>query len=496
MTAVQLSTIPVPPSDGIIPVEAREHQVADTPAVLLIASDTIGERMAGSGIRYWNMARVIGQSQPVTLATPNEVTIAAPPGVTLVSYGGPGSTEDQRGARLATLVTKHDVVVAQHLPYLYADSAILDSRHLVVDLYAPWILEKLEYARVDPQRGEPNRQDDLTILKRLLGLGDFFLCASERQRDYWLGALTVAGRLEPAYLDADPALRSLIDVVEFGLPADKPRKTGPGPRAVYPAIGENDPLLIWNGGVWNWLDPLTAIRAVARLAESLPALRLVFMGVRSPGAQVAEMGVVDDAMALARDLGVLDRSVFFNDWVPYDERQNWLLDADAALSLHVETVEARYAYRTRVMDILWCGLPSVVSDGDVLADLVRTEDIGEVAQPGDVDAVVAAIARVLDPDRGREIRSHLAGVAGRFTWERVCEPLARYCREPWKLSPSRGGNADDEYRARLERLYSETAQYARRLEAAVAERDTELAARRKRRTRPDLNSLFNRTKRG
>jgi len=465
-------------------------------SVLLIASDTIGERMAGSGIRYWNMARVIGRQQPVTLATPNDVPLAAPPGITIAPYGGPHSSADERGNRLAALVTEHDVVVAQHLPYLYADPDVLASRHLVVDLYAPWVLEKLEYARIDPARGEPGRQDDLTILQRLLGLGDYFVCASERQRDYWLGALTVAGRLEPAYLQADPALRSLIDVVAFGLPADKPRKTGPGPRSVFTPIGEDDPLLIWNGGVWNWLDPLTAIRAVAELAGALPTLRLVFMGVRSPGAQVAEMGIVDEAIALAAELGVLDRNVFFNDWVPYDERQNWLLEADAALSLHVETVEARYAFRTRVMDILWCGLPAVVSDGDVLADLVRDEDIGEVARPGAVAEVVAAIERILEPDRGRAARSHLADVAARFTWEQVCEPLARYCRDPWKLSPSRGGDPGAEYLARLERLYSETAQYARRLEAAVAERDTELAARRKRRTRPDLNALFNRTKRG
>lgn len=470
--------------------------MSSIPSVLLIASDTIGERMAGSGIRYWNMARVIGEQQPVTLATPNAVSLPPPPGVRIVAYGDSGSTEDERGNRLAALVAEHDVIIAQHLPYLFTDAQVLESRHIVVDLYAPWVLEKLEYARVDPERGEPNRRDDLTILRRLLGLGDFFLCASERQRDYWLGALTLAGRLEPGYLHTDPALRSLIEVVAFGLPANRPRKTGPGPRTVFPGIANDDPLLIWNGGVWNWLDPLTAIRAVAALVGNQPSLRLIFMGVRSPGAQVAEMGIVDEAIELARELNLLDRNVFFNDWVPYDERQNWLLDADAALSLHVETVEARYAYRTRVMDILWCGLPAVVSDGDVLADLVRDADIGELARPGDVASVAEAIARVLAPDRARAIRSHLADVASRFTWEQVCQPLAHYCREPWKPSPSRGGDQAAEYLARLERLYSDTAQYARRLETAVAERNAELAARRERRTRPDLNALFNRTKRG
>ena len=73
-------------------------------------------------------------------------------------------------------------------PYLQLDEETLRSVHMVIDLYAPWYLEKLEYARVDPERGEPLREDDLEILQRLLDIGDFYICASERQRDFWLGA--------------------------------------------------------------------------------------------------------------------------------------------------------------------------------------------------------------------------------------------------------------------------------------------------------------------
>ncbi|HEX5164259.1 MAG TPA: hypothetical protein VFV93_02590, partial [Thermomicrobiales bacterium] len=266
------------------------------PSVLLIASDTIGERMAGSGIRYWNLARVIGARQPVTLATPNETTLPAPAGVTLVPYLG---SSDERGRQLAELVGAHVVVVAQHLPYLYTDADVLASRALVVDLYAPWILEKLEYSRVDPERGEIDRKDDVTILNRLLALGDFFICASERQRDFWLGALAAAGRLDLTHAQAGPDLRTLIDVVPFGLPPDKPVRNGTGPRGTFDGIGDNDIVALWNGGLWNWLDPLPAIRATAQVAAAEPRFRLVFMGTQSPGAQVAEMEIVSTARDLA-----------------------------------------------------------------------------------------------------------------------------------------------------------------------------------------------------
>lgn len=473
--------------------------INSVPRVLLIASDSIGENMAGSGIRYWNMARVIGRQQSVTLATPNPVQLEAPPGVTITAYGVPGASEDDRGQALATLVSEHDIIVAQHLPYLYSDPETLAARHLVIDLYAPWILEKLEYSRIDPERGELDRKDDVTILNRLLSLGDFFLAASERQRDFWLGALAAAGRLELAHAVADPQLRVLLDVVGFGLPVDLPVRTGPGARGTFEEIGERDRLLVWNGGIWNWLDPLTAIRAVGRAIGEFPDLRLVFMGVRSPGAHIAEMQVVDEARALAEELNLAGGHVFFNDWVPYAERQNWLLDADASISLHTLTAEARYAFRTRMLDNLWCGLPCIATDGDILAEIVEQEGAGEIVRPGDVDGVVEAIRRVFDKDRARAMRVNLATARGRYEWESVLEPLLAYCQRPWKLGSRAGRDSHQEYLAQLERMYTETATYARRLERAVAEKDAALAgfaAPVRTRTRPDLGALLRRDKRG
>lgn len=430
------------------------------PRVLIIASDTIGRQMAGSGVRYWHFARVIGAHQPVTLAVPKPTDLQPPPGVTIVAYGHEKSLVD--------LIADHDVVVAQHLPYLEADAELLASRKIVIDLYAPWILEKLEYARIDPERGEPDRADDLEILTRLLSLGDFFICASERQRDYWLGALTVAGRLDLAHVRHDPDLRGLIDVVALGLPEDPPQRTGQSIRDRFPAISPETQIVLWNGGIWNWLDPLTAIRATGLLVDQGHELALVFMGVRSPGAHVAEMRIVDEAETLARDLDLLDTHVFFNDWVPYEHRASWLLDADCVITLHSPTIESRFAYRTRLLDALWTGTPIVGTQGDVLAGIVEDERIGVTAPPNDVEAVAAAIQTVLDPGQQAAFRQHIQTLATRHTWPAVLEPLVRYCRHPQAISPRRGTTAEREYIHKLERLYTETADYARHLESVIA----------------------------
>src|SRR5690606_20550406 len=116
--------------------------------------------------------------------------------------------------------------------------------------------------------------------------------------------------------------RALIDVVPFGLPQAPPAHTRPVLRGVVPGIGPEDEVVLWGGGLWDWFDPLTAIRAVAALAPQRPRLRLFFAGVGHPNPAVPAMRQAQAAQALSAELGLTGRVVFFNDWVPYADRAN------------------------------------------------------------------------------------------------------------------------------------------------------------------------------
>jgi glycosyltransferase involved in cell wall biosynthesis len=152
-----------------------------------------------------------------------------------------------------------------------------------------------------------------------------------------------------------------------------------------------------------------------------------------------------------------------------------LLEADATLSLHIETLEARFAFRTRMLDNLWCGVPAIVTAGDVFADIVSEEEIGIAVPAGDTAAIADAILRVLDREYARTLRENLAGAAERYTWERVSGPLLDYCRAPWKLDARREDPASA-YLHHIERQYTETVAYARHLESTIAEKDRAIAA--------------------
>jgi FkbM family methyltransferase len=126
-----------------------------------------------------------------------------------------------------------------------------------------------------------------------------------------------------------------------------------------------------------------------------------------------------EARKLSEQLGLTGTHVFFNDgWVPYEDRQNYLLEADIAV-------------RARILDYLWAGLPVVASTGDFSGDLVAREDLGAAVPPGDVDALESALLRLLSDDESRlGCASRAAAVGARFSWSTTLQPLVEFCRQP------------------------------------------------------------------
>jgi glycosyltransferase involved in cell wall biosynthesis len=390
--------------------------------LLLVSNDHIGREMAGPGIRYYEFARELSKSFDVTLVVPPD-SDAELDGVELFQI----RADDE--LRLGTLVRGFDVVIATKLPVSTMALLGRSATRTIYDLYAPAVLEilALDVEREDSTVRRLQLRRGALIERVALATGDAFVCASERQRDLWLGALAAAGRLDRQRYGADPSLRNFIDVVPFGIPAKPPRARGHVVKGVVPGIRESDKLLLWGGGIWNWFDPLTVIRAVGQLAERRDDVRLYFLGLKRPNPQIGEMEMTQRAVELADDLGLLDRVVFFNfGWIPYAERDAYLLDADLGVSAHFDNLETRFAFRTRLVDCLWAGLPMVVTRGDVLAELIAARGLGTVVDFGDVEGWAGAIEELLDDESAyRQARRNIEVAQPDFAWPRVIEPLAR-----------------------------------------------------------------------
>jgi glycosyltransferase involved in cell wall biosynthesis len=249
----------------------------------------------------------------------------------------------------------------------------------------------------------------------------------------WLGFLAASRRLSSAAAAADPELRDLIDVVPSGV-SDEPPRSGVDLRA---KVRPDARIAVWYGGVWDWLDPLTALRATRILRERDDRWVLAFTSMVRPSHR-EQMGMTADVLRLASELGLdEDGGVYFRDgWTPYADRSVPLLEADVGLSLHQVTLEARYAFRTRILDYVWTRLPIVASDGEEWADTIRARGLGAVVPPGDAEAVAAAMESCADAGR-ESFAAALAETAEDLAWPRVTAPLVRLIDRHARQRPPR-----------------------------------------------------------
>ncbi|MFN2556529.1 MAG: glycosyltransferase [Nitriliruptorales bacterium] len=390
--------------------------------VLIITADTVGPKMAGPAIRAWEMAKTLSQEHEVVLA----------------SFTKPQISHHRfrvlhlTSQRLDSLLEWAEVVVVQGFTlFLYPEIAESDLP-IVVDIYDPFHIEALVLRRNEPPAERwGTATSDREVVNAQLKRGDLFLCASDKQRDFWLGHLAAVGRINPATYDQGANLRGLLEIAPFGLPVEPPVQERHAIKGAVEGIGEDDLVLLWGGGIYNWFDPVTLIRAVAKASADEPRLKLFFLGTAHPNPDVPEMARAAEAYHVAAELGLLGRHVFFNPgWVDYEERHNCLLDADVGVSTHFLHIETELSFRTRILDYLWTGLPILCTEGDSLSRLVHRHDLGEVVRADDVDDLAAGILRITDPHRHAAAKRNVQALAPTMTWERALAPLIEFCRFP------------------------------------------------------------------
>jgi glycosyltransferase involved in cell wall biosynthesis len=384
--------------------------------------------MAGPSIRMYELARAVAPHAEVTIAGTHS-GLEPLTDMRQVDY-------DARNPRalLPEIAAADAIFVAPVFPVLVPALRRSGAR-LVFDIVVPEPFENLEYLADAPAlRRRANFALAVDRCMEALHSGHHLACASEKQRDLWLGSMMAERLIGPARYDADPSLRETIDLMPFGLPAEPPVRRGGGARAAF-GLAEDDEVVLWSGGIWSWFDAPSAIRAFAELHARRPAAKLVFMGGSSAGPARLPSA---EARRLAGELGLLDSAIFFNEtWVPYAERGDWLLDAAVSFSMHRPHLEARFAFRTRVLDCFWAGLPIVCTEGDALADRIESDDLGATVPAGDAAAGATALERVLDRGRG-SYADALRRAAGDYTWPRVAEPLVRWIEAPGPPPPRIG----------------------------------------------------------
>jgi hypothetical protein len=395
--------------------------LVDTPnkLILVIAYDRLGERQAGPAIRTLALANELATLGPVEVVFEGDAPFNQNKNITFVARDtikpGPEYFIKFKAALIPPLA-------ALTIPEIFESDL-----PIAVDLFDPVVWENLELHR---DQSEPERQfqHERHLAALLAGIfrGDFFLVAGNRQRDLFLGALMVANRINPVTWKQRIGPDQIIGLVPFGLPSDPPppKTDTPLPEGLQSA----GPLVVWGGGMWDWLEPEIVVSAWPEVLKRHPNARLVFPGTEHPNPHVPVMRAVGRVIKIATELGVLD-TVYFGKWFPRNEYLGLLANASCGVSAHSPGLESRYAARTRYLDAIWMGLPMVVSEGDEYADYISNHKLGVVVIESNPSDFAQGILRILETGRA-SLDENFARARQRLTWKRMAAPLVDWARDP------------------------------------------------------------------
>lgn len=355
-------------------------------SVVVHTPDVVGERMAGPGIRAWHLARAISAVAPVTLVARIEGELPSLPSFELVERGSAAADQVLRDA---------SVLVGQPARGFGRRRRV---QKLVADLFDPTVLELRELYGTHPSlRQRVHVAAEWWRLAESLMRADLLVSAALKQREFYRALQSS----DAPWID-----------VPFGI----------DPAEVSACAKPQDNLLIWGGGVWEWLDPSTAIDAVLQLNAEGLRCRMLFLGRTRPNRDLIDRRREDRfTQLLEHGRGYVSAN---DEWVPYRQRLAWLRSGKITIMLHRATPEAEYSIRTRLFDSIAAGVPVIATEKGFAAELVAREGLGIVVPPGDVGAVVSATRRLLGDDvLHASCVSNLERLRSEFAWERVTRPL-------------------------------------------------------------------------
>lgn len=364
--------------------------------------------MAGPGIRYWEMARAFEQKGHSSTILSRHLEKGFSGDITFVGKAS--------FSNLVRWIWRSDYVVQTGRPMSIL-LTFLFRKKSIFDQYDPVIFEFLERKPVG--WAEKLRLKVMLFLwkarqRLILRWGQQFLVANEKQKDLLIGQLAILGQAGKL---------ASVTIMPFGLPDIMPRKN----RSILrdSKIRDTDFLLVWGGGIWDWFDPFTLLKALSKLKAQRDDIKVYFPGIHPPSPDTRKMAVTDAFLAEARTLGLLDTAVFVNtEWTAYADRADYLLEADAGITLHRDSLETRFAFRTRILDYLWAGLPIIASKGDSWAEIIDRQGMGITVVPGDIGGLVNAIEKMAGNSLLRkQCSERVQAVAKDYAWNKLTDNL-------------------------------------------------------------------------
>jgi tetratricopeptide (TPR) repeat protein len=367
--------------------------------VLLIANELIpikGNVATGGGIRTWGVGEGLrSRGHKIYYSIPQKNLIGMinlPDHIRKYSFG-----EDTLSKIIDEI--SPDVIICQH--WLAADYLPSVKIPVVIDLAVPLLLEGI-FKDWDA--------DEAGVKKiKALQKGDFFICANERQRSYYLAWLMMAG--------VDLKKRH-IDIIPISLSPKTPSRQA-GKELTF----------VYSGTFWPWQNPDTALMSVLKGVNKYKKGYLKIIGGKFPLDHESRVNY-----KIPLNKAVNNRRVIRQEAIPFDSLVNEYCRASCAVDVMNKNIEREHASPIRTMIYLWCGLPVISGDYMAISPLINEYNAGWTVSDKDRDGIDGIIGAIIKNPSvlGERSRSAVRLIKERFNWEDTIEPLDRFLQMPFR----------------------------------------------------------------
>ncbi|HEX9745371.1 MAG TPA: hypothetical protein VGB30_08080 [bacterium] len=390
------------------------------PEILVISYDILGEKIAGPAIRALAIAGELTNEFNVSVLYEGDFQ-SEKDGIRFINRD---SVEINAG-----YFNNFDFILAPPLFTLNFPDLLEFENALMVDLFDPVIWENLVlYRRQSANMQSFEHERHLAALIAALMRGDYFIAAGRKQVDLFTGAMMILNRINPETWLEESSVEQMIGYVPFGIPGDPPPSRENSELPVEYADIMEKKIILWGGGMWDWLDPEIVVRSMPSVLEKVPDAVLVFPGTDHPNPHIPAMENVDKIKMLAAKSG-LEKHIIFGNWMKLKRYRELAVNSSVCVSAHRYGLESTYAVRTRIIECIWLGIPQVVSGGDEYSDLLKKYEIGETVCSRDPANYAEAIITTIE----KPVESFKPGFEkARFdlSWKSSVEPLREYLKNP------------------------------------------------------------------
>lgn len=395
------------------------------------------QKVEGGGMRAWGLAQGLRRNGvKVTVGVNNGFPqkLAEHEGVSIVSWG--------MDEKFIDLINSFDAVIISYCmgnEAVFVAENILPSVMLILDMYVPIYVEVSARDSKNIDAEYLSYQEEIKKYNRVLLRGDFFLCASEVQKIFYTGVLSTLGIINPLTYRQNRIL-----VVLFGI-HNIATDTTENPFLKL-GIKKTDFVVMSFGGLYPWFRIEELLDTFLEFKDK-EDIKFVVVGSRNPfNSNPDFIRQHEKAFQFSKENNLINKTVYFVDWVDFDERINWFKNATVVLSLNQPGEENIFSWRTRIMDFVWGELAILTNGGDTLSEQLIAMDAAIRLDDFSSSAIKILIQHLYDnPTVLDKIRNKIKEIKPKYFWENVTYPiLQRILNEqlPW--------NDEHNYRLRLE----------------------------------------------